>query len=162
MYARRLARDSGSAGRPASSAAATKQSTNRRPRSSISPLCACRSSRADWSAHSAEYRGGAPHPPPPQGGQPLDVRRVQVGVRERVVELRVGQAPGVVCGGQGAERRPAAGEVEQRRPHGGGVWQGAGGEASGPAGGSLAENDADVAADGRGAGLAGLPGGGAG
>jgi hypothetical protein len=39
----------------------------------------------------------------------LDVPRVQVGVRERVVQLRVGQAPGVVRRGEGQEGRFPAG-----------------------------------------------------
>jgi hypothetical protein len=43
---------------------------------------------------------------------------VQVGVRERVVEFRVGQAARMVCAGQGDEGRLAARELEQRRAHG--------------------------------------------
>jgi hypothetical protein len=42
----------------------------------------------------------------------------QVGVRERVVELRVGQAARVVGRGQRHEGRLAARELEQRRAHG--------------------------------------------
>src|SRR4051794_24123792 len=60
MYARSVARNSGSVGSPASSAAATKHSTNRRPRSLMSPLPACIRSRALWSAHSSVKRAGPP------------------------------------------------------------------------------------------------------
>src|SRR5713101_7121430 len=47
MYARNAARNPGSLGRPASSAAAAKHSTKRCPRSDMSPLPACRPSSVD-------------------------------------------------------------------------------------------------------------------
>jgi len=52
------------------------------------------------------------------GGQPLDVQRVLPRVRERVVQLRVGQAARVQRGGEGGEGPLAARELIQRRSHG--------------------------------------------
>jgi hypothetical protein len=51
----------------------------------------------------------------PVGPEPLDVLRMLVAVRERVVQLRVGKAARVVRPGQGEEGRVAAGEVVERR-----------------------------------------------
>ncbi len=50
--------------------------------------------------------------------QPLHVLRMLVRVRERVVELGIREAAGVVGLGQGEERRRTPGELEQRRSHG--------------------------------------------
>jgi hypothetical protein len=51
------------------------------------------------------------------GGEPLDVLRVLARVRERVVQLRVGQAARVQRGGEGDERLLPARELVQRRSH---------------------------------------------
>ena len=57
----RAARNSGSAGNPTSSAAATKQSTKRGPSSSIpGPFPACILSIDEWSLSCSENRGGPP------------------------------------------------------------------------------------------------------
>ena len=50
--------------------------------------------------------------------QPLDVLRVLAGVGERVVQLGIGEAPGVVGGGESEEGGLAPGEREERRAHG--------------------------------------------
>jgi len=49
----------------------------------------------------------------PVGGQALEVLRMLVRMRERVVELRVLQAPRVMSSGQREKSRLAAGELEQ-------------------------------------------------
>ena len=54
----------------------------------------------------------------PVGGQPLDVVRMLVGMREGMVELGVLQAARVVRRGKGQKRGLAAGELKQRRAHG--------------------------------------------
>jgi hypothetical protein len=51
------------------------------------------------------------------GGEALDVLRILARVRERVVQLRVGQAARVQRGGKGRERLRPARELVQRRSH---------------------------------------------
>jgi AcrR family transcriptional regulator len=52
------------------------------------------------------------------GGEPLDVLRILARMRERVVQLRVGQAAFMQRGGKRQERARAARELVQRRSHG--------------------------------------------
>jgi hypothetical protein len=58
---------------------------------------------------SAEHLG-------PVRREALDVLRVLVAVRERMVQLRIGQAPGVMGPRERQEGGVAAGELVERRP----------------------------------------------
>jgi hypothetical protein len=60
------------------------------------------------------------------GGEPLDVQRILARVRERVVQLRVGQAARVQRGGEGLESLLPARELIQRRSHHGSILKGIG------------------------------------
>jgi AcrR family transcriptional regulator len=66
--------------------------------------------------------GGVPRRPAHHlgqvGGEPLDVLRILVRVRERMVQLRVGQAAFVQRGGKWQERRLSARELVKRWFHG--------------------------------------------
>jgi hypothetical protein len=53
----------------------------------------------------------------PVGGQPLDVLRMLVRVRERMVQLGIGQASGVMGPRQLEQRGVTAGELVQRGAH---------------------------------------------
>jgi hypothetical protein len=66
----------------------------------------------------ARVQRWATHHLGPVGGQSLDVLRMLAGMRERVVELGVREAPRVVGFSQGEERGLAAGELEERGAHG--------------------------------------------
>ena len=53
----------------------------------------------------------------PVGGEPLHMVGVLTGVRERMIQLRILQATGVVRLRQGQDGRIPSGEVVQRRSH---------------------------------------------
>ena len=83
----------------------------------MSPLPACMRRTPRLVAAGLRVAGRPAQHLRPVGRQPLDVLGVLAGMRERVVELRVGEAARVVRGGEGEEGRLAAGELEQRRTH---------------------------------------------
>jgi hypothetical protein len=120
MYARRAARNSASAGSRASSSAAE---TGDEPPAEVAhvPVPRVHPEQAGLVAELLRVARRATHDLGPVGGQSRDVLGVQVAVGEGVVELRVGEAAGMMRRGQGLEGRLAAGEREQRLPHNGGV-----------------------------------------